>query len=212
LNPYEVLDVEPDAGEDEVERAFRKKAMETHPDRGGADGAFDEVQTAYLVLLDPERRRRYDETGSTESAPNREYSDTVCVLGSEFMAVLENAVRRGDDIGKVNLVNLVRKSLLEKVDRFKEQAEALDKAAEKLKEARFRLTEKRPAIALVIDEQVAEMRKRIDVVVRDKNKHLKALEALNDCSYRTDQPSAIQAVVVRANVRNHPYFIFDNNR
>ena len=53
---WEVLDLAPDATVAEVKRAYRKKALETHPDRGGDDATFREVQRAYELAL--ERRTK----------------------------------------------------------------------------------------------------------------------------------------------------------
>ena len=63
---YEILEVGRGASEEDVRKAFRKKALELHPDRNkdpGAPEQFKEVNEAYQVLTDPERRSRYDRYG-----------------------------------------------------------------------------------------------------------------------------------------------------
>lgn len=71
---YEVLGVNRSAGADEIRRAHRKLALQYHPDRNKdkqAPARFAEVQEAYEVLSDEEKRRRYDEFirigGSTDA-------------------------------------------------------------------------------------------------------------------------------------------------
>ena len=64
---YGLLEVSPDASDDEIKRAYRRMARELHPDSTGGDAAaearFKEVTRAYEVLRDPERRARYDRFG-----------------------------------------------------------------------------------------------------------------------------------------------------
>ena len=64
---YEVLGLKKGAGEDEIKRAFKKMAMKYHPDRNPGDKkaeeAFKEVNEAYGVLSDSEKKKRYDRFG-----------------------------------------------------------------------------------------------------------------------------------------------------
>ncbi len=59
---YDVLGVSPDAGADEIKRAYRQLARRYHPDISGDDrgAVFLEVSRAFEVLRDPQRRRSYD--------------------------------------------------------------------------------------------------------------------------------------------------------
>src|SRR5688572_29904357 len=60
---YEVLGIGKSATEDEVKKAFRKAAVEHHPDKGGDETKFKEVNEAYEVLSNPDKRKRYDQFG-----------------------------------------------------------------------------------------------------------------------------------------------------
>jgi molecular chaperone DnaJ len=61
---YEVLGVSKGASDDEIKKAFRKKAIEHHPDKAGGDEAkFKEINEAYEVLKDSSKRQRYDQFG-----------------------------------------------------------------------------------------------------------------------------------------------------
>jgi molecular chaperone DnaJ len=60
---YEILGVSKDASADEIKKAFRRAAVEHHPDRGGNEEKFKELNEAYEVLKDADKRKRYDQFG-----------------------------------------------------------------------------------------------------------------------------------------------------
>jgi len=61
---YDILGVGKSASADEIKSAFRKKAHEHHPDKGGNAEKFKELNEAYQVLGNAEKRQRYDQFGS----------------------------------------------------------------------------------------------------------------------------------------------------
>jgi DnaJ-class molecular chaperone len=94
-NPYETLDVAPNASQEDIRKAYRKAAKETHPDlnpgKPEAEKRFKEINAAYDIIGDADKRKRYDagevdETGAerqperhfyreyAEADPNRRYS------------------------------------------------------------------------------------------------------------------------------------------
>jgi curved DNA-binding protein len=64
---YEILGVSRDASRDEIQRVYRKLARKYHPDlnkKAGSEDKFKEINEAYEVLKDPEKRNKYDQIGS----------------------------------------------------------------------------------------------------------------------------------------------------
>ena len=70
---YDTLGVAKNASQDEIKKAYRKLAREFHPDKNAGDKdaeeRFKEVQTAYDVLSDEEKRKQYDRFGSQNGRP-----------------------------------------------------------------------------------------------------------------------------------------------
>lgn len=65
-NYYDILGVQKSATEDEIKKAYRKLAHKYHPDKGeGNDAKFKEVNEAYQVLSNHEKRSQYDQYGQT---------------------------------------------------------------------------------------------------------------------------------------------------
>lgn len=72
MDHYKTLEVERTATQEEIKSAYRKKAMEYHPDRNPGDKEaetkFKEVQTAYDILSDPTQKSRYDGSFNTHTS------------------------------------------------------------------------------------------------------------------------------------------------
>ncbi|HSK48304.1 MAG TPA: molecular chaperone DnaJ [Coriobacteriia bacterium] len=62
-NYYDILGLKKDASSDDIKKAFRRLARKHHPDAGGDEEKFKEINEAYEVLSDSEKRAQYDQYG-----------------------------------------------------------------------------------------------------------------------------------------------------
>lgn len=60
---YKILGTDKSASQDDIKRAFRKLAHEHHPDKGGEEAKFKEINEAYQILSDEKKRAQYDQFG-----------------------------------------------------------------------------------------------------------------------------------------------------
>lgn len=81
FNPYEVLQVDRDADEATIRAAFRRLSRTLHPDAGGSTSEFARLSESRDILLDAERRRHFDRSGSTEQSS----VDQVSAMAREFI-------------------------------------------------------------------------------------------------------------------------------
>src|SRR5579859_829806 len=88
---YEVLGVAKGASEDEIKKAFRKLAFQFHPDRNkekGAEARFKEINEAYEILSDAEKRQVYDRFGHAGIGANGDFSG-FGFSGTNFADIFE---------------------------------------------------------------------------------------------------------------------------
>lgn len=89
-NLYDDLGVPKDATPGDIKNAYRKRAKQDHPDAGGDAERFSKVSRAYMVLSDPERRKRYDETGKTEPKRDDTLAKVASVIASKLAQIMDS--------------------------------------------------------------------------------------------------------------------------
>ncbi len=100
---YQILGVSRDASQEDIKKAFRKLAIKYHPDKNKgnkeAEERFKEINEAYAVLSDKEKRQQYDSFGSTEF--HKRYSQEDIFRNFDFSNVFRDAGLGGDFFTRV---------------------------------------------------------------------------------------------------------------
>ncbi|KAJ7641339.1 X-domain of DnaJ-containing-domain-containing protein, partial [Roridomyces roridus] len=119
---YDILGITPAATTDEVKKAYRRMAIKHHPDKNPddpqAEERFKEIAIAYQTLSDPALRKKYNEFGPKESAPEGGFVDPEEVFGAifggdKFMPI----------IGNISLARDMKAALQEADEAEEEEAE-----------------------------------------------------------------------------------------
>ncbi len=88
---YEVLGVQKNASKEQIKDAYRKLAMQFHPDRNkevGAEEKFKEISEAYAVLSDDQKRQQYDQLG--HSGFDQRYTSEDIFRGADFDSIFRD--------------------------------------------------------------------------------------------------------------------------
>ncbi|VVB77065.1 Chaperone protein DnaJ [uncultured archaeon] len=91
MDYYSVLGVGKDASADEIKKAYRELALKFHPDRNkdkSAEEKFKEINAAYAVLGDPDKKRQYDTLGSEQFG--QRYSSEDIFRNTDFESMFKD--------------------------------------------------------------------------------------------------------------------------
>jgi molecular chaperone DnaJ len=109
-NYYDILGVEKNASQEDIKKAFRKKALEHHPDKGGDQDLFIKINEANEVLSDEEKRKQYDRYGSVNNGRQQAHGFNMDDIFSQFEGMFNGGhgrhVRRGEDLKVQVMVDL----------------------------------------------------------------------------------------------------------
>jgi len=180
---YEKLGVSPTATAEEIKRAYRQKAAETHPDKGGRDKEFAEIGKAYETLKNPERRLLYDATGQDNRPP------IEVEVQNTLLAAFNSALSQQGDI---EILAFVRKGFDQYLTEFPAQIEELNKKRNKLAVKREKITAK--GVNLVhqlIDAEIQRIDAGISQMEHQRDLSIKCKEALECYEEDWEEPKPL---------------------
>ena len=191
-SPYEILGVPRDATESQIKAAKRSAASRVHPDRpGGSIEAMAEVNTAYDILIDPQRRKEYDETGRTQRQNTLADAVRDTLVNTVTQLVERNMVQ-----SSANMLAIMRKGMTDTMGEVRGQAEALGDKAERLEKKLAQITAKNGEQLLldILSAKADELRgkkQQLDNAIIVLEATLKALECYDEPVI--DQPMSSMA-------------------
>lgn len=178
FNPYETLGVPKDTTVPEARKAYRRRAKKTHPDAGGSAEAFAQASRAMAIIEDPERRRRYDQTGAAEDEPvQSEWHAALSNIVPAISAAVMAWARDGgalDIEGRDVFADLIRKAIAERHSQLAE-IEVSKRFSAKMRKLAKR-TKRKDGAASQIARAFEGEAARVEARVADMNRSLEAID------------------------------------
>jgi curved DNA-binding protein CbpA len=176
MSHYETLGVKTDASPIEIKRAYRSRAKQSHPDKGGKQSDFEPIVKAYEVLSDPERRLLYDATGQDKHTP---IETSVQQL---LLTLFHQALATDSDIP---IIKTVREQVKMGNAKIPEEIKRLKERRKKLEAKRKKITATgQNVVHMIIDGELTNIAGQIAVMEREQEVAKACLEALD--SYTED--------------------------
>ena len=185
---YDTLGVPRDADAAEIKAAHRRAVSKHHPDKQGGDREkFDAVQTAYLVLRDPDARARYDRGEDLSVGPDNRTAMVTQMAIKAFM----KAVGDGD-IEHDDMVAAARRDLKQQADKAAHALDVLAEQKDTWDEALSRVTRDETVgpnfLRQAIDTQIRSIEDERRRISEHAGKIADAVAMLDGFAYRIDAP------------------------
>lgn len=188
MSLYDAIGVPKDASEDEIRKAYKRRASELHPDRQNGDtGKFMQLSKAYRVLMDKDRRRHYDQTGDDEEG------DVFAKRARSEIYHLVKAAVDHVDVEREDVLELVHASIDAGLIDISKKISSSNARIKKLESVLRRLKLKRGEedfLALGLREEISEERERIGQCEFDRKVADAMRKILDGYTYERDITSS----------------------
>jgi curved DNA-binding protein CbpA len=184
---YDVLGVSRDATAAQIRKSYRSKAKAAHPDINGGDAkVFAALKHAHDILVDPERRAKYDATGDiSEKSPDNSLAETIQVL----QVALDAALAKVGDALHFDLVKLMDQVLAERAAAIEQQAAPVRKVRDRLAKlvGRFSAKKGKPNVMEnALTGMLSGCNGKLDAYEKDAAKVKSARAILADHTFKFD--------------------------
>lgn len=197
---YEILGTVRHATAAEIKAAYRTRAMTLHPDQGGSVAAFTELQAAYEILIDPDKREHYDRTGTIDGAEaDNDQAKALGIVQQLFDGIMGAMLQGqgGDDAYVTNdVVDLMREELAKRICTITDNVVTMERSIKRLNKLakRFKSKNGRDILRRMVENKIRATEQSLPEAKRQLALHNKALEMLRDESFEFDAPQ-----------QQHPY-------
>lgn len=182
--PYETLGVDKNASPSEIKKAMKEKAKNAHPDKGGSEEDMKEINKAYAILINPEKKKRYDETGEDDVKQSFE-SKFLSMINKLFLQTVENTDE--EDVPYIDLVADLPKKFNDIAIQLEKQEKEFTKKLEKNKKVYERIKNKESAVGIVMLHEIESQEQTIQSIKKEKEFILECVEKSKEFEYKTEE-------------------------
>lgn len=187
---YRILRVEKNATQQQIRKAFRKLSKKFHPDvNDGDDTEFKKINNAYHILVDEEKRKQYDETGTVEKDPEEMFYKTLgAYIHSEFIPFMIK-----HDPLSVDVLKIFKKHASTQIEQLETNRKEFNRTVKRLKIYKSKFTRKKkqeiPIIEGVIESTIIKLEKDIRFMTQQIIFFKKAFDVFGYYKYETPKKS-----------------------
>jgi len=179
-NYYNILDVKPNASLDEIKKAYRALAKVHHPDAGGNEEIFKEIQQAYDVLSDSEKRARYDRGEDVSSPQNTREMQAKAFLYTLFEQCIDKYGITRDPF------ELMKESVKENIKSLEKEKNNQEKRKKKFERAKEKI-EKGEAFISCCEAIITKCQTMIEALEAEKETGNIMLDMLKDTKFLKEE-------------------------
>ena len=182
---YDDLGIPKDSTPEQIHKAYREKAMKTHPDNGGDAQQFNIIATAYKTLIDTESREYYDRTGQQKPPKSAEPKAVTILRNMITEAFGEDQIANPINHIKKKINNAIREHK-DNITRIKAKKDKITKKCKKLQTSNKTKSDILSTIIEHLEFGLEQMNLAVESEQEGINTGKEILELIKDIQYEEE--------------------------
>ncbi|MCK5633015.1 J domain-containing protein [bacterium] len=181
INLYKILEVKRSADKKAIKKAYRKMSKTHHPDvEGGDREKFDMLNKAYKILMDDDKRSRYDNGENVENILKSKNKEEIELIGSILVNLMKSFNPETQDI-----IKQIDLSIDLNITKYEEQVAKLKQSIKKYKTFLKKLKHKKKSNLLfqIANGQIIDKKQKLEVLQKKEVMFKKAKKLIKDYGY-----------------------------
>lgn len=195
-NLYEILGVTNLVKKEQIKKAYREKSAKCHPDVGGDAEEFIQINKAYQILMDDEKRARYDKGETIDNILNPKNNRSFEIIAHIFCITLDNF-----DAEDKNIIKIVKQDIKMNINKIEEEIEKRNALKINYEKALKKIKHK-DSNNILVQITNSRIQIKIDEIAKlqsEKHHFDEALKIIKDFNYDIEEIMMIRGFGVMGN-------------